>query len=80
MPGNTRGDPAEVITTITLRTSEHARPKQEDVSKGSLRRLRVDWMYTNRTFQWLNDQVFQAYNMRSGMKESDLTVYTAIIM
>ena len=50
-------DVCEVIVKSSLPASENNRAKEESVMRHSLRRLRLDWMYEDHTFPWLNDQV-----------------------
>ena len=47
----------EVLTSIEMPQTKFSCKKKIDVSRSSLRRLRVHWMYENKTFLWLNDEV-----------------------
>ena len=54
----TKGNGTEVVLQIMHNPVEgEGRPKRISVSRASLRRLRVEWMYQNHTFLWLNDEV-----------------------
>ena len=50
-------DTDEVLATIEMPQTQFSYLKKVSLSRSSLRRLRVNWMYENKTFLWLNDEV-----------------------
>ena len=50
-------DSQKEVVKIVMPASSYNRSKTATVTKQSMRRLRLHWMYKDKTFLWLNDEV-----------------------
>ena len=54
---NEEEDSHKEVVKIVMPASSYSRSKTATVTKQSMRRLRLHWMYKDKTFLWLNDEV-----------------------
>ncbi len=50
-------DGNEVLATVEMPPTKFSCGRKVSLARSSMRRLRLDWMYENKTFLWLNDEV-----------------------
>lgn len=53
----TKGVASAIVASINLPGSETLKERKYDVTRQSLRTLRLQWMYGNADFLWLTDEV-----------------------